>query len=301
MQEQWYSAFGLAIRSQLPVMEFSPIARQQRCDVHIRLEQPKDLAAFYTERNFLFNIDTERGTAVLYFSGVGEYRLTVDDLIVLRPAPCADNRTLALYLSGVVFAVLLYLRGYLVFHGSCVADADGRVIALVGDSGAGKSTLAGRLMQHGYSVLSDDVVALDMQQQTVRVLPAFPLLKIHPNMVEHISPSAGTLLPVQDGEVKRYLPVPACNTNERYALQAICFLEQGDRVSCTRISARQAMLKNIRFTMPTRLMQQVGGAGHFQQCAAVSQSVPSFEVTRTSQADDLEQLQDCILSAVVAT
>ncbi len=298
VHEQWYSAFGLTICSQLPVLEFPPITPRAQCDVHIIVQKPVDLSAAYGHRSFQFNIDVEQGKAVLYFSGVGEYSITAGGKIVLTPAQQADERTLALYLSGVVFAVLLYVRGCLVYHGSCVADADGRAVALVGDSGAGKSTLAAVLMQSGWSVLADDVVALEVSNTAARVLPAFPLLKIDPAMSQQIVPDAETLLPVQDGEVKRYVPLPVAETDTAYMLRAICFLELGETLSCSRISAREAMLKSIRFTMPTRLLQQVGRVEHFQQCATVSQNIPAFQVVRTDKPQDLEQLRRIIASSL---
>ncbi|WP_028586115.1 phosphoenolpyruvate carboxykinase (ATP) [Desulfogranum mediterraneum] len=304
----FYAAFGLSICSDIPVMEFVSLQPLENYEIRIRAERARPDFPLYQGANHSFRIDKE--DAILYFSGVGEYRICAGRQVTIIPAEQATSRTIELYLSGVVFAVLLYLRGLLVYHGSCVAHRTHGAVALVGDSGAGKSTLAAVLQQRGYGFLSDDVVALDIQAPTrsISVYPGFPLLKISPELAARLQLDSCELLAVQEGESKAYLPVCGecgqgdrgrqsgeCGQGDRergvapaFPLGAICFLEVGEERALERLSARETMIQSIRYTMPTRLLQQSGEQAHFQQCALVARSVPAYRFARRLSFQELE-------------
>ena len=88
----------------------------------------------------------------------------------------------ATYLLGSVVGVLLRLRGTVCLHASAVALED-RSVAFVGPPGAGKSTTAAILAQHGWSIVSDDVVALAEDHGAFCALPAYPYLCLLPDAV----------------------------------------------------------------------------------------------------------------------
>lgn len=62
--------------------------------------------------------------------------------------------------TGALLALMLYLRGTTVFHGSAV-DVSGRGVGFVGHSGQGKTTLATLFCVEGASVVTDDVLVVD--------------------------------------------------------------------------------------------------------------------------------------------
>jgi hypothetical protein len=88
-------------------------------------------------------------------------------------------------LLGAVLGHLLRLRGVLCLHASVVAIAGG-AIAIIGASGTGKSTTAAALAARGLAVLSDDIAALDWQENLaagqlrdrVWVQPGYPSLRL---------------------------------------------------------------------------------------------------------------------------
>lgn len=72
-----------------------------------------------------------------------------------------------------VWPILLSLRGHLVLHASAVRLGD-RAVAFVGHTGQGKSTLAASFNRRGYALVTDDVLLLDREDETVRAVPSYP-------------------------------------------------------------------------------------------------------------------------------
>jgi len=68
---------------------------------------------------------------------------------------------------------LLGLRKSACLHGAAIGGEDG-AIALLGRSNAGKSVLCAQLATRGIEVLSDELVALDVVGDTVKVYPGYP-------------------------------------------------------------------------------------------------------------------------------
>jgi hypothetical protein len=68
-------------------------------------------------------------------------------------------------LLGPIIGFVLHLRGTPCLHGSAVA-VDGRAVAFLGHSGAGKSTTAAAFVRAGLPALTDDVLALDEEQES---------------------------------------------------------------------------------------------------------------------------------------
>ncbi len=87
-----------------------------------------------------------------------------------------------LYLLGPVLGLALRLRGITCLHASAVALGD-HSVAFVGAEGAGKSTTAAAFAREGYSVVSDDVVALRENETDFLVMPAYPRLCLWPDSV----------------------------------------------------------------------------------------------------------------------
>jgi hypothetical protein len=89
----------------------------------------------------------------------------------------------AVYLRGPVLGFVLRMRGVLCLHASAIAVRQS-AIAIVGAVGAGKSTTAGGFVKLGYSLLADDIAALDAESGRFRVLPGYPRLNLWPDAGE---------------------------------------------------------------------------------------------------------------------
>lgn len=94
-----------------------------------------------------------------------------------RPGSVSDLEV-SLFLNGSVYGAIAWINGLVPLHASAVVH-DGRVHAFTGQSGAGKSTLTAALGAHGFPMLADDVLVLDLSDpETAMCLPGHKQLKL---------------------------------------------------------------------------------------------------------------------------
>lgn len=115
-------------------------------------------------------------------------------------------RDAATYLLGSVCAFVLRLRGISSLHASAVVLGD-RAVALCGPAGSGKSTTAAAFAARGRAVLADDVVPLLDGAEGVRAQPAYPHLRLWPDVLPALN--AGDLPPLTPTWDKRYRDLAA--------------------------------------------------------------------------------------------
>ena len=120
----------------------------------------------------------------------------------------------ATYLLGPILGFLLRLRGLICLHASAVV-VGGSVIGLLGPAGAGKSTTAASFADLGYSVASDDVLALIDRGDHFLVQPAYPRIRLWPESVSALYGAADRLPLLTPTWEKRYLDLTA----EGYSFQ----------------------------------------------------------------------------------
>src|SRR5215472_3718202 len=108
------------------------------------------------------------------------------------------------YLLGPVLGFVLRLRGVTCLHASAVA-VDGQAVVLAGSPGAGKSTTAAAFAQRGFSVITDDVVALVADGKDFQVQPGYPRLNLWSDSVGALFGSDEALPRITPGWDKRYL------------------------------------------------------------------------------------------------
>jgi hypothetical protein len=92
---------------------------------------------------------------------------------------------LAHMLSGTVSHLMAYHRlGVPCLHGSAVVAGPGAV-AFIGPKGQGKSTMAAGFLNQGATLLTDDVLPLQVRGTQICGLPGLPLMKLWDESVEH--------------------------------------------------------------------------------------------------------------------
>ena len=108
------------------------------------------------------------------------------------------------YLLGPVIGFVLRLRRVTCLHASAVAVGE-QAIALVGFPGAGKSTTAAAFVRCGFSVISDDVVALAEDGENFLVPPGYPRVNLWPDSVRALYGSEEALPQIAPPWDKRYI------------------------------------------------------------------------------------------------
>ena len=90
-----------------------------------------------------------------------------------------------------MLAALLYQRGLFVLHASVIQVADRAVASW--DRLGGKVNAGSRVHAHGYSVVADDNAAVELRGGSLLVLPAFPSLKVYPDIAGTLGYDAASL------------------------------------------------------------------------------------------------------------
>jgi hypothetical protein len=116
------------------------------------------------------------GRFLLNAPGTARYLVEAGKSIIIDPYPSADEPEVNRILRMTPLAAHLFQRGVLAFHTAAVAGPDGAIL-IAGDSGAGKSTLLAALLKRGWSMLADDLAAVELDNHgEPMVIPAFPEL-----------------------------------------------------------------------------------------------------------------------------
>lgn len=284
-----YRAFGLTFRSEFPLSAFES-APPGPADVTIsRGDTPPPSGQ--TRPHFSFAPDDAR----MAWPVLGEFRILGTDRITVSLRPDADLRLLEHPLTGPVLAMLLHRRGLLVLHASAVSVA-GRAVALLGDKGAGKSTTAGALLRAGHGLLSDDVVAIDLDAgEAPLILPAFGQIKLtetasaalalRAEIRERLHPSIAKRPHVLAGGTVAG-PVPAA---------ALFVLERGEPHGIAPLAGGTAVAQLVRFSYAMRFGRSATppemAARHLRLCAQLASRA---EVARLRVPDGLERLETAV-------
>jgi hypothetical protein len=169
-----YLAFGLRLRSDLPLPELSVVpAHGAPPDVEIRLLETPLLDATTKPAGLA---DVADDITMLWWAGIGRFVVSDGCDICVALAPTADPAMVRLYLLGPVFNALLRQRGWIVLRAGA-AKIKGRVIAVVPNP-----TAIDALAERGHAVIARDVIAIRAGDHITSALvqPCVPWLANRP-------------------------------------------------------------------------------------------------------------------------
>jgi hypothetical protein len=160
------------------------------------------------------------------------------DMLRCAPSEPGDPGSWRVVLDSVLFTIAL-LHGYEALHAGALATPDG-AIAITAGSGGGKSTLLGELLGRGMSLMADDVLVLEAQEDEPPLAhPAPPLMTVPATRLA-IMDAAGDLETISAIADERWLAVPV--HPEPMTLKAIVVLERQDAAT---LSAQEPALMRI--------------------------------------------------------
>jgi len=273
-----YFAYGLGIKSALPLPEF--LATDAECDVTIHLDfdcKPIDYVPIeVAEKPAYIKITSEE--AIIFVKEVGVFLVHGGHEVVVIPAPEVDDRLIRLYIVGTVMAILLYQRGLLVLHAS-VVDINGGAVAFLGKSGAGKSSTAAALHARGHKIIADDVAAINLGTSPATVLPGFPQIKLSTEAAVSLGYDTESLLLLHPLEEKRGYRIKQGFSQAPLLLKRIYVLAEDAALDIEPIRPQEAVIELVRHSRPTTLFHS-GGAPHFLQCARLAKELTIYRLKR---------------------
>ncbi|RBP03164.1 aldolase [Rossellomorea aquimaris] len=226
MKQLKYNAFGLNVVSDIPFPELAKIKFSNQCDVLI---QKSNITNIPTKLNSMqSNSIIEKNNISFNIPGVAEFCIQNGTRITYSPIKNVDENQLRLYILGTCMGALLIQRKTLPLHGSVIA-MNGNAYAIIGDSGAGKSTLASSLINRGYQILTDDVIALSIDSNGAPyVYPAYPQQKLWDQSLKAFGVDFTNLLPLFEREAKFAVPVNSHFLNTPLPLAGVFELVKSD-------------------------------------------------------------------------
>ena len=159
-----------------PPVSWDPVALQADYESPLLGENGKTILEVYRLREW----------DVLSFTEVADFYLCEDQILAQPVHPHQPlNRTLVeIRLLGAVMAYWLESRGHPALHASAVAVGGGAV-GFLGANRGGKTSLAAALVGGGGSLLTDDILALQMAEGEVAARPGYPQMRLWPAAAEH--------------------------------------------------------------------------------------------------------------------
>ncbi|MCK5135659.1 MAG: hypothetical protein KAR19_07725 [Bacteroidales bacterium] len=299
MKEFTYNIFGLSIRSQLEIPEFTEYP-SETTQVTVRFGSVAD------------HLDTVISTGVLFESGkeefllklpnIGKYLIRNGTQIIIEPKPGATPEEIRLFLLGSVLGTILHQRGFLPLHGSTV-DVKGKALVIIGNSAAGKSTLAASLNLAGYPLISDDLSAISLNDSGACVAHrGIPFIKLWKDTSGLLYPG-GKYNRVRPQINKYKIPVNKDKQmNEVWRIETIVRLTSRNnhefQVHTISGANKLAMLREHVYR--DQLIKGMGiMESHFHMLSLLAGQIRLFHVERPSLPLNVYGLRDLIITQVL--
>jgi hypothetical protein len=294
-----YEAFGLTISSDFPLPELIQKSDGKE-DIDVLIKVNNNLKNSYNGKLFDFVIENQIVTVQI--PEVGVFQVKDGRKIIVSPYEKANEDIIRLYILGSCFGALLLQRGIYPLHGSAIA-INGKAYAIVGDSGAGKSTLASALMERGYHILSDDVIAVTLSNKNKQpiVIPSYPQQKLWQQSLDAFGLSNDQLRPIYGRENKFCIPVVDQYHSSQLPLGGIFELAKTveDSIVMQQIQGLEQLQKLYTHTYRQFLIPKMQlSEWHFNLSAALAEVLPFYQIRRPSTGFSAFQIVEQILTTI---
>lgn len=282
-----YRAYNLSIHCEFPLPELLPW--EGSADVVVRFGK-------------LDNLD-RRSNGGDYFlgsiEGLGQLLVREGCEIVLDPEPGVEESVLRPVILGPLFCMLLRQRGFLVLHASSVA-IDGVAVAFMTHSGGGKSTMADAFHSQGYSLLTDDVMAIDLSGEEPMVIPSFPQVKLLPDAAMAIGHDIDSLPLLHPDSPKFAHQLSEGFLQTPLPLKRLFVLEMDTKLEITPLSPQESFVELVRNSRVVSLLNAPEfSSDHLHQCTKLYQQVPICALKRQRDLAALPDVVKLVANAIV--
>lgn len=217
-------------------------------------------------------------------------------------APHEEERALLL---GGVLSFALELQHIPCLHSSAVVLPEGAAVFL-GTAGGGKSTLAAALVQAGFPLLSDDIVALRSLDGAVVGSPGYPQMRLWPNEAQHFLGRTDHLKPVLPSHSKLSVPIGGngfgtfCDIPRPlsciYLPELVDDPGEGD-IEITAVSPRDAVIELVRCSFSASIVEALGlQPGRFAIFAQLVRQAPMRRLRYPRGMQHLSRVREALIA-----
>ncbi len=281
-----YQGYGLRLESSvdLPWPAAAPGSGGE-ADLSIRggavpgaLASPADECGFW---------QTAPGALLLNAPGIARCMVCESGRLI-RFDPAEDGGGAVAAALESALAACLQMRGVLTLRASAVATAQGAAV-LAGRAATGKSTLAAALVDLGYPLLADGIVAVAVAVagsgsggEAPRALAGFPSMRLQNRAMKILHPSwQSAAAPLRSGTKSRMVPARRFH-GEAMPVRAVYLLNRkaDAEIACKRLSQTQAFAALTAATCRLRFLRGLGAErDHFRSVASVAKRAPVERLT----------------------
>ena len=285
-----YHVYGLTILSPLELPELMP--GEGEADVVFRFGEvePLDPSAAGIERH----IQGNPGEVYIFVASAGRFLVRAGREVTVDPVEGAEESVLRVFLLGMVMGIVLHQRGFYIFHAG-VAGVDGKAVAFMGARGSGKSTMAAAFHAEGHRLMTDDILALRVEEGVPMAEPGFPRLKLMPDAARYLGEAPETNAEAHLSLRKHSRIVPEGFSRGALPLKRIYLIETAESLEIVPLETKDALRELLphwygsQFGMP--MIRALGSASHLRQCAEMAGIAP---VRRLRREMDLAKFPDLI-------
>lgn len=202
-----------------------------------------------------------------------------------------DEGLLRIFITSEALGTALFLRGLFLLHGSAVV-INNKAQVYIGTPGAGKSTTVAAFAKAGFSVLSDDMVALKLNDSgEIVVVPAFADVKIWQDAVENLDWKTQDLKPAWEGKNKYIF------TQENFDSFSEIHLSQINIIRKPNAKIKNPALGMIEypvtllkyFPLAHQLIKGEALKNHFMFSISITNQAPIIQMKRTKNFEELKK------------
>lgn len=290
-----YSLFNLIISSELELPGF--LKANGTPDVTIQFGNTPETLGPTAHKGVLY----EAIPGIFLLKALNNARFCVSDgkLITIQQLENYSPETIRVFLLSSVIGALLYQRNIIPLHASGI-EFNGKAVLFAGVSGAGKSTLAAFLSKKGFSILSDDIAAIQTENGKSIVLQGIPHLKLWKDAVSKLVLPLDGMNRLREG-IDKYIDYTINPTNTNFPISHVFILstQSSDCTTITRIKGKDkfVILKNhvYRKQFVTALGQD---KNIFHAISALAANIKMYHINRPSDGFSVEEIANKILDII---
>jgi hypothetical protein len=274
-----YKAYNLLIASELDIPEL--VETEGKADIIVRFGKFNDSTIIQHNDDDCFVGEVPE---------VGNFFIKKGCEVIIDSSPGIDKGLLRTTLLGPILCIVLRQRGLLVLHASAV-NIRGKAVAFIGGQGWGKSTLATAFHTHGYDVLTDDVMPIEVASGEPLVFPAYPQFKIWREAATSLGHNAESFSPIFKDAPKLSYKFSHGFQETPLPLHRIYILDKGEEHKISTVTLQEAFVEMLCHSRAISLVtHQKFVAEHLKLSTQLIKQVSFRRFTRKPALEDLPEL-----------
>ncbi len=319
-----YSLFGLTLQSNFKLTKRVAISGEGNSDVTFTRElvdsldvdrwqgiSPNYISPFKTKNGeSLLHAFHRPDSDVLHFPDTADFYISADRILCHQLHQTMDYE-IERWLVGIVLSFWLERKGIPVLHASSVV-IEGKAVGFLATNFAGKSSLAATLMECGYPLLTDDVLALECSDSQCIGRPGYPRMRLWPDQARHFfGPQYEDLERIHPDASKRNVPIgpDGIGTFCDKSMPVGCIYipqrkdqhEKRNTVEVLPVSRRDAFIELVRYSLASRILTKFGlQEERMQSLMQIALQVPIRRLQYPSGLELLPGVREAIVEDVIS-